>query len=74
MRKAVPLSGVTGDAGADNVFPSRLSSTVPRKDMVDVQVATIEEIPAVLACIPITFENIQPCEFDLFFWQSVKKG
>lgn len=42
--------------------------------MIDIQVAAVEEIPAVLACIPVTLENIQPCEFNLFFREAVKKG
>jgi len=42
--------------------------------MVDVQVATVEKISAVLACVPITLKHIQSCEFDFFFWEAVKQG
>jgi hypothetical protein len=42
--------------------------------MVDVQVATVEEISAVLASVPITLKHIQSCEFDFFFRETVKQG
>ena len=42
--------------------------------MVDVQVAAVEKISAVLTSVPITLKHIQSCEFDFFFREPVKQG
>lgn len=74
MWKSVALAGVAWDAGTHNVFPCSLTTAVTRKHMVDIQVASVEEISAVLASVPITLKHIQPCEFDFFFRETVKQG
>ncbi len=68
VRKLVSLAGVAGDAGADDILPGGLPSTVSWQDMIDIEMAPVKMFTAVLAGIFIPFKNIESCEFDLFFW------
>ena len=72
VREFVPLARVAWDAGADNIFPSGLSSSVAWQDMIDIEMIAIKNGGAVLAGILIPLKNIVPRELDLFFWQAVK--
>lgn len=74
VRQTVPLPGIAGDAGADHIFPSSLSSTVSWEDMVDIEMAPVKVNAAVLAGILIALKDIVPREFDLFLWQAVKEA
>ena len=62
-RKSVALAGVAGDAGANNVFPSRGAAAVARHDMIEIKVAPVEKMAAVLAGIVISLKYVVPGEF-----------
>lgn len=72
--QTVALACITGDAGADDIFPGSLTAPITRQHMVDIKVAPFEEDPAVLACILISLKDIVAREFDLFLWQAVKEA
>ena len=73
MRESVALACVAGDAGTDNIFPCRLPASIPWKNVIDVQIAAVEQIAAVLARVLVTFKHVQSCEFDFLFGEPVKE-
>ena len=73
QRGAVRLFGVTLDAGADNVLPASRAATVPRDDVVQVQIFPFEYFSAVLAGILIAFEDVVTGELDFFLGHAVEK-
>lgn len=73
MGQAISLPRITGDAGTDDVFPSRLSSAITRHYMVKVEVASLKDPIAILAGILVPLEDIVSSELDLLFWQSLKE-
>jgi hypothetical protein len=71
-REPVPLARVTGDAGANHIFPSRRPATITRHDMVQIKVAPIEELPAVLARVLVALEYVVPGKFYLFLREPIE--
>jgi hypothetical protein len=74
MREFVSLARVAGDAGADDIFPGGLSPSVARQDMIDIEMAAIENSGAVLASVFVALKDIVARELDLFFRQAVKEA
>lgn len=73
VRQAVALAGVAGDARAHDVFPSRLPAPVARQDMVEVEIAAVEDPVAILAGVRIAFEDVVAREFDLLLGEALEK-
>lgn len=73
LGRAIAFLGVAGDAGADDVFPSRPAAAVARDDVVEVQFLALKPTAAVLAGVFVALEDVVPGEFDFFFGQSIKK-
>ena len=71
-RKAVALARIAGDARANHVFPSRGPAPVPRHDVIQIKVAPIEQMAAVLAGVLIALEHIVTREFHLFLGKPVE--
>ena len=42
--------------------------------MIDIQIVTLEEFPAVLACVLITLKDVEAREFHFFLRQSVEEA
>jgi len=74
MRQTVSLACVAGNAGADDILPSRLTTPVTRKDVIDVEIAPIKVFAAVLAGVLVPVEDVESRELDLLFRQAVKQG
>lgn len=70
---AIGFPCITLDAGADNVFPRGGAISVPRNNVIQIKIFTIEDFAAVLACIAIALKNIVPREFHFLLGQPVKK-
>lgn len=71
--EAVALTGVAGDATADNIFPSGLSASLAGKDMVEIEFVAVEGARTVLAGVFVALVDVLPSEFDFFTGQSVEK-
>jgi hypothetical protein len=72
LRSVVGLAGVAGDAGANDVFPSRGTAAIARDDVVQIQVFAIQGLAAILAHVIVPFENVVPGEFDFLLRQAVE--
>jgi len=71
-RSAVGLARVAGNAGADDVFPSRGPTPISRNHVVEVQIAPIKDLAAVLAGVLVPLEQVVPGEFDFLLGKTVK--
>src|SRR6266567_765058 len=72
LRRAVGLLSVAGDAGTDNVLPGGGSAAVARNDMIQVQIFPVENMPAILARVFVSFKNVVPGEFDFLLWKPIE--
>ena len=72
VMKAVSLSRITRNAGANNVFPSGQSTFIARNDVVEVKIFAIKDFAAVLAGVFVALEDVMPGKFDLFFRHAVE--
>jgi hypothetical protein len=70
-RGAVGFAGVTGNAGADNVFPSGWSSPVTWNNMIKVKQFSLKNFAAVLALVSIPLKDVVAREFDFFLREPV---
>ena len=73
VRGAIGLSCITGDAGTNNVLPRRRASSIPRDDMIEIQILAVEAAPAVLARVAVAFENVMPRELDLLLRHPIEQ-
>ena len=62
-RKPVALARIAGNAGANHVLPSRRPATVARHDMVQIKLAAIEELAAVLAGVLVSLKYVVARKF-----------
>lgn len=73
VRQPVSLSRIAGDTGTNNVLPCSEPSFIARQDMVKIQLASLENVAAILAGILVPLEHIVPSELHLFFWQPIEQ-
>ena len=73
MREAVAFSRIARNAGANDIFPGRLTLQVAGNDVIEIELSAVENVAAVLAGIFIPLENIVPRKFDFLFRQTVKE-
>ena len=71
-RKPVALSRVTGDTGANHVFPSRRPAPVARDYVIEIELAPIENVAAVLARVLVSLKNVVPGEFYFLLRKPIK--
>src|ERR1051326_3835077 len=67
LRQTISLSGVTRNAGADDVFPCGHPAAVTRDDMVEIEVVAVKSFSAVLADVFVPLEPIVSADFHFFF-------
>lgn len=72
LRRVVRLASIAGDAGADNVLPSRRAAAIAGDDMVEIQIFAIKDLAAILAGVVVPLENIMTRELDFFLRQPVE--
>jgi len=73
LREAVTFAGVTRNARANHIFPSRGPAAIPRYHMIKIQIVAIERVPAVLAGVLVALENIVPGKLHFLFRQPIEK-
>src|SRR5262249_38055864 len=73
VRQPIGLARITGNAGADHVFPGCKSPFIARQDVVQIQLLTIKYLAAVLTGIVIALKHVMPCELHFLLRQTIKK-
>jgi hypothetical protein len=71
-RDTIALSGITGYARANDVFPGCHASAVARHDVVQIKIASIKHLAAVLAGVLVPLEYIVTREFHFFLRQPIE--
>ena len=72
-RCAVGLARVAPDAGADNVFPGRGAAVVAWDDVVEIEIAAVEVLAAILAGVAVALEDVMPGEFDFLVREPIEE-
>ena len=72
-RQPVALARVTGDAGANDVLPRRGATAIPRHDVVEIQLAAVEHLAAILAGVLVPLENVVAGKLYLLLRQPIEK-
>jgi hypothetical protein len=73
VRKPIALLRIAGNAGADDVFPGGLATTVSRKNMIKVQLLPLKNLTAILTSVPVPLEHVVPGELYFFLRQSLEQ-
>ena len=71
-REPVPLARIAGDARAHHVFPSRGPTLIARHDVIQIELASIEKLAAVLAGVFVALEDIVARKFYFLFRKPVE--
>src|SRR5258706_9217242 len=67
LRRAISLECITIDTRANDVLPGGRAATIPRHNMVKIQIFPVKGLPAILACVLIALEDVMAGELSLFF-------
>ena len=73
LREAVAFAGVTRNARANDVFPGRRSTAIPRHHVIKIQIIAIEPVPTVLAGVLIPLENIVAGKLHFLLRKPIEK-
>jgi hypothetical protein len=73
MRKAIALSRIARNTGADDVFPRGQAAFVARQDVIEVQLLTLENLAAILAGVVVTLEDVVAGKLYFLFRQSIEE-
>jgi hypothetical protein len=71
-RKPVPFARIAVDAGANHVFPSCGPAAVARNDVIEIELAAIKELAAVLAGVLVALEHVVPGKFHFLLREPIK--
>lgn len=69
----IAFAGITGHAGADHIFPSRLATFVTGNDMINVELLALMALAAILTGETVPLEDVLAGELDLFFGKAIKE-
>src|SRR5204863_314055 len=72
MCQPVALLRLAGDARADNVLPRRQAAFVAWQHVIEVEVALVETLSAILAGVLVAFEDVRPGEFHFLLRQTIE--
>jgi hypothetical protein len=71
-RKPVPFARIARDAGANHVFPGRRPAPIARHDMIQIKLAPVEELAAVLAGVLVSLKHVVSGEFYFLLWKPIE--
>jgi hypothetical protein len=71
LRRPISFERIAIDARANNIFPGRWPTPVPRDNVVQIQILPVKSFPAILASVLIPFEDVMPGELHLFLWKMI---
>lgn len=73
MRQAVALLRVAGDAGANDVLPSRLPPAVAWQNVVEIEHLPLQSLAAVLTSVLVALEDVVAGELHLLLRKPLEK-
>jgi hypothetical protein len=73
VRKPIPLAGVTGNARTNHILPNRRPAAIARENMIEIQLAALENLSAILAGVFVALENVMPRKFHFLLRQAIEK-
>lgn len=73
MRETIALAGVTGNAGANHVFPGGQATFVPREHVIEVEFASFKGLTAILTGVVVPLKDIVPGKLYFFLRQAIKQ-
>ena len=73
MREPVSLPRITSDARAHDVFPCRRPALIARDDVIEIEIALVENAAAILAGVLVALENVVTRELHLLARHPVEK-
>ena len=71
-RKAIAFARIARNTRANHVFPSRRPASVTRHDVIQIKLAAIETVSAILASILVSLKHVVPGEFHFLFWEAIE--
>ena len=71
-REPISLSRIAGDARANDVLPRRVPSTIARHDVIEVELAAVENLAAVLTSVLIALENVVTSKFHFLLRKPIE--
>jgi len=71
-REPVALARIARNAGANHVFPGGRSTPVARHDMVQIKIAPVKEVAAILAGVLVALEYVVAREFNFLFGKPIE--
>ena len=73
MGKVIPFARITRNAGTNDIFPDRSPTPIARKDVIQIQLAAIENLSAILTGVLVALENIVPGKFHFLLRQPIEQ-
>ena len=70
--KPIALARIAGDTRANHIFPRCCPSLIARHNVIQIEFAAIKQVPAILARVLVTLENVVTSKFYLFLRKSVE--
>ena len=71
--EAVAFAGVTGDAGADDIFPRGQSAALAGHDVIEIEFLPIKAAGTILAGMVVALVDVLAGEFDLFAGEALEE-
>ena len=71
-RKPVALACIAGDARANYVFPCGRPSAIAWHDVIQIELASIENLTAVLASVLVALEDIVARKLYFLLWKPIE--
>src|SRR5262249_2924198 len=62
-RKPITLARIAGDTRANDIFPRSCPSLIARHNVIQIEFAAIKHLPAILAGVLVTLENVVTSKF-----------
>ena len=71
-REPVAFARIARNTRANHVFPSRRPAPVTRHDVIQIELAAIEEVAAVLTGVLVSLKDIVSGEFYFLLWKPIE--
>ena len=71
-RKPIALTCIARDAGANHILPGRSPAPVARHDVIQIELAAIEEFAAILTGVFIALEDVVPGKLYFFLRKPIE--
>src|SRR5690349_12965133 len=72
-RKPIALARIAGDTRANHVFPTRVPAAISRNHVIEIQIAAIKNMPAILAGALVALEDVVARELHFLLGKPIEK-